>query len=799
MRDVRRPAIPAAPSRLAAAALASLGASILLAGPSLTGVSPPGGQRGTAVRLELRGTGLDGKIEISTAVPGSFTELSAEGPAREFLLEIAPDAEPGAYPLAVITEHGRTNTWLFSVSAFPELAEAEGRGTSNDAPGGEQRIQPPAVVNGTLGEADRDRYSVALEAGQRMVFEVEARRLGSAVDPVLVVRRPNGTVAARSDDAPGIGSDSRVDLRAAAGGVYTAEVHDVRFSAQQRNFYRLIAAPLEYAEAIFPLGWTAGEAVAVELSGGSLAAPATVTADGDRVAVPGERHGLPMPFLRGQGPEALEPSGPGPHRLAAGTVVNGRLAKPGEIDRYRLPVHPGEEWLIETQAAILRTSRLYTLLVMRDQDGSELASAGDQPAQQLLSNINTRAETFGDPALGIRVPDGVSELELAVQDLLGRGGPAFGYRLVARRQPADFIARLDDTELNIPRGGSASVGVTLDRRGYGGPVRVVAEGLPAGVAAAGGNIPAEFGGMTTQRNSLRGRLTFTASDSAQPGAATIKLLAEGGSGTGAGIRRRVLTSLLQTRVAGSKQRPVRLPGPPGEIEALVVDPAPAAIELRSARSVRLIQGLKHDVRWAYRTRQDGVTPLTAVSLINAPAVANLRVLGGAKIRPGDAEGTLEVNTTMGTPAMLFDLVLFGRVRHAGIDHAIYSAAITFEVVQGYRIGPPSQPATVRPGERFEISGSFSREPDFNSEVVLEAANLPPELRCDAASIGDSPAAYTLRCRAGEGAEPGEYRVEVAPRSVLAGRDEEAVPYNIPPVGAVVVVTAREGVAVARQL
>ncbi len=771
---------------------------MLLAGPSLTGVSPPGGQRGTTVRLELRGTGLGGKIEISTAIPGSFTELSSDGPTRAFLLEIDPGAEPGPYPLAVVTEHGRTNLWLFSVSAFPELAEAEARRPRNDAPGGEQRIETPAVVNGTLGEADRDRYSVALEAGQRMVFEVEARRLGSAVDPVLIVRRPDGTVAARSDDAPGIGSDSRVDLRALAGGVYTAEVHDARFSAQQRNFYRLIVAPLEYAEAMFPLGWTAGAAVAVELSGGSLAAPVAVSADGDRVAVPGERRGLPLPFLRSDGPEALEPPGPERHPLSAGTVVNGRLLKPGEIDRYRLAVRPGEEWLIETQAAVLRTSRLYTLLVMRDQDGRELASAGDQPPQELLSNINTRAETLGDPALGIRVPDGVSELELAVQDLLGRGGPAFGYRLVARRQPADFIARLDDTELNIPRGGSASVGVTLDRRGYTGPVRVVAEGLPAGVTAAGGNIPAEFGGMTTQRNSLRGRLTFTASDAAQPGAGTIQLLAEGGSGTGSGFRRRVLTSLLQTRVGGERQRPVRMPGPAGEIEALVVEPAPAAIEVLSARSVRLIQGLKHDVRWAFRTREDGVTPLTAVSLINAPAVANLRILGGAKVRLGDAEGTLEVNTTMGTPAMRFDLVLQGRVRQAGIDHAIYSPAITFDIVQGYRVGPPAQPASVPPGGQFEISGTFSREPDFNSEVVLEAANLPPEVRCDAASIGDSPAAYTLRCRAGDAAEPGEYRVEVAPRSVLAGRDEEAVPYNIPPVEAVVVVTEREEVAVARQ-
>ena len=101
------------------------------------------------------------------------------------------------------------------------------------------------------------------------MFEVEARRLGSAIDPVLALRSPDGTIIARTDDSPGIGSDARLSFLPPSDGDYIVEVHDARFSEQRRNFYRLVAGPLEYAEEIFPLGWKAGEHVDVELSGGS--------------------------------------------------------------------------------------------------------------------------------------------------------------------------------------------------------------------------------------------------------------------------------------------------------------------------------------------------------------------------------------------------------------------------------------------------------------------------------------------------------------------------------------------------
>ena len=49
------------------------------------------------------------------------------------------------------------------------------------------------LVNGKLAGPDIDKYVFHATAGQKLVFEVEARRAGSAIDPAIEIFDRPGT------------------------------------------------------------------------------------------------------------------------------------------------------------------------------------------------------------------------------------------------------------------------------------------------------------------------------------------------------------------------------------------------------------------------------------------------------------------------------------------------------------------------------------------------------------------------------------------------------------------------------
>lgn len=793
-------------------ALLCLSGSAFAAEPVLQQIHPHGGQRGSALALTLRGYGLTEDTKILTSIPGALTRLTPEkknGRELPFLLELARDAPVGAYAIRVETPAGLSNTLLFSVGPFPELFEAESEAAMeehlNDAPANAQAVSAPFTINGTLADTDRDFYRLTAAKGQSIVFEVEARRVGSAIDPVLVLRDDAGQVVARNNDAAGIWPDARLAVTFPADGDYSLELSDARFSTQAQNFYRLKAGPLQYAEGIFPLGWKRGEPVEVELFGGNLPAPvkvrpdlsAAATASGyAAVAVPGDTVSLPFRFVAGDRNESLEPSGRGPHPLPPDTVINGRIAKAAEVDEYRLAVQPGESWMIETQAAGLGASQLYTLITLYDDKGKKLASAGDKEPDEALSFISSTGETFGDPHLGFVVPEGVREIRVSVEDLLQRGGRGYVYRLSARRQPPDFMLTLATPFVNIPQKGSAVVPVNLDRRGYMGLVTLKVDGLPDDISIHGGHIPAEFGGMTTARTSRRGVLVLTPKPGAPARQLQLKVYGEGQSEKGEAIRRDAQAPGMITGVSGPSQGPVTAPWLEAGLPSRVVEPEPAVLEVVSPLRVRLIQGMEHEIRWAFSSRVSGVAQTGKVRTANEPAVGNLRLIGSAQIKTSDTSGVFLLQTTMGTPAMVFDLMLSCDVEADGRALTISSPAITFEIVQGYGIEPPPEPVRISKGGKAVISGKLRRELEFSSPVTLKANNLPVGVSCSTAEIGDA-GVYHLECEAAAAVDPGEYEFELAAASTLGGRDKAAVPYTIPAVSAKMLVGGESRVAAAK--
>jgi hypothetical protein len=113
--------------------------------------------------------------------------------------------------------------------------------------------------------------------------------------------------------------------------------------------------------------------------------------------------------------------------------------------------------------------------------------------------------------------------------------------------------------------------------------------------------------------------------------------------------------------------------------------------------------------------------------------------------------------------------------------------ILFEIVQGYSIEAPADPARIEPNGTTVLSGAFDRDPEFDSAVTVKATNLPLNVTCDEVVLQKDAREYRLTCAAGPKVEPGDYPIELVATSYLAGRDTQQTPYNIPPVTAALTV------------
>ena len=570
-------------------------ASFLYGGPpTITELRPRGAQKGRPFNLTIAGTNLGEGASILSTLPATFTPIGLEKPATEkpgmetrataFLVEPTAEWNVGVYPIRVKAANGLSNILLFTVGAFPEITEEESRPGAlphqNDSIEKAQTIPSTSLtLNGTLKGPERDVYRLHVKAGERRVFEVEARRCGSAIDPVIRVLDGTGKMIARSEDDPMLSLDARLSMTFPKEGFYYVEVHDARFSTQAQDFYRLKTGAYEFASEIFPLGGKRGEQVDVTLGAVKIKADLTTAKTPETfVNLPGSP-ALPLPFAIGDYPEVQEPvSAP----LQIPITVNGRLSQPAEVDKYELAVNPGEEFMFSLQARELGTSKLMGLITIYDEKGKRLASAGDGPLPLDVGAVQVSSRTQGDPDLQFKVPKDVNRLTIAVEDLAQRGGRHYAYRLTAYRAPFDLKATVTTPYVNIPAGGTALVNVNVERRGYMGPIRIEATNLPKGVSIAGGDIPAEVPDPNNRATSRRAMLSLTAESGASFTSADIDVKAIAVAENGQKIVREASGVAFAIPVAGAtaqgvvdRQRPLTGEWLGYQLPAAMTDATPA--------------------------------------------------------------------------------------------------------------------------------------------------------------------------------------------------------------------------------
>lgn len=503
--------LPAAGTLLALCVVCSSTA----APPQVAKVSSQCLQSGAVNTLIIDGTDLgpNPRIVLPVAIASQAVKEGATPTKVQIEVKLADNVVPGVYQMRIASERGISSPIGVEIDDTPVQ------------PFGPPVAKLPALLTGALPGSATLSTTVTGKKGQRLVIEVEARRIGSAIDPLLKLLDPRRIEIAAARPTNPLAGDTRLVTTLPSDGTYTIELHDLQYKAGTPNRFRMRIGDFPFADLPFPLAAQRGVKASVALIG---SVPENTRIEVDLSTTPGTSFvRLPPPKvpspLAGEGrvrghpmilvsdiPEVIEtPQADGKFQEVSVPVgINGRISKPKEEDRYRIKVQPGSKLKLDVLAERLG-SPLDGVLILRNEAGAQLARSDDQP--------NTL-----DPGLEFTVPAGVESVIAAVTDANGRGGPEFMYRLAVTpvSQPDFTLALLDDRPL-VPFGGAALVRVRATRSNLNGPIKLTLPGLPEGITVAGDEIPA---GATDTL------LSFSAPEDAKPIQGVLQIIGEATEG-----------------------------------------------------------------------------------------------------------------------------------------------------------------------------------------------------------------------------------------------------------------------------
>lgn len=499
--------------------------------PEIMYVTPNAVQRGTTSEITVvarearRGFATASRVFFSG--DGLTAEVLPRGekdPAQRGRLKVtvAQDAALGLREVHVVTGRGVSTLGEVLVVDDPVVVEES---KPHDTHETAQPIEVNRVVAGAIAAREQvDVYRFRAEAGQEITFALLGQRLyfkrhyqeAPNIDPMLILTDAAGVELAVNDDHDF--GDPLLHHRFERAGEYRIAVRDVDYNGAAHFTYALHVTDRPYVTSVFPLAVPAVGPWAVAASGFGLASG------------PLEVRGLTCPATPGAHPVQLvsdgkltnaatviatdapiqdeaEPNDDRSHanRLAAlGTVLNGRMERPNDVDHFAFALKAGRAIRFEVQARRFG-SALDSHLRLLNEKGNVVASADDAP------HTKDSLLTWTPPADGTYV--------LEVRDLLFRGGPAYAYAIEAREDEPDFEVTCDDDKAGIGPGGAVPWFVRAKRRaGFDGPIEVRVEGLPPGVAAQPLTIPASM---------TEGCLVLQAAAAAQPNASPVRVMARG--------------------------------------------------------------------------------------------------------------------------------------------------------------------------------------------------------------------------------------------------------------------------------
>jgi hypothetical protein len=570
----------------------------------------------------------------------------AEGVLIE--IEIDPNAAPGDRELRLVGPNGLSNPVRFQVGTLPEAYEQEpiGRETAEEA----LPIVAPCTINGQIMPGDRDRYRVHARRGERLVIDVDARRLmpylADAVpgwfEPVVALYDAAGREVPLADEAR-VGPDPALMYQIPADGEYQLEVHDSLYRGREDFVYRITVGELPYITRMFPLGSRAGVSATTMLSGWNLTSGRALldtSPGGGEIRtmqiLRGGRRSNEVAYAVDDLPEQSETS-PGtdsnsPSTISLPHIINGRIGKPGEIDVFRVEGAPGQLLVAEIQARRLG-SRLDSRLTITDASGTVLGSNDDMdvpPAGVGSAGGVGLLTDNADSYLRITLPaSGMYCVRVA--DACGKGGEEFGYRLRLSAPRPDFEARVTPSGINVGAGRCVPLTVyALRKDGFDGDIEVSLTDSSGGFTLQGARIP-----------SGRDHVRLTISAPADPTGRPVVLALEGRARIGdRPVVRRIIPAEDMTQafayhhlVPSRELLAMTLGGRPNPQTVALADASPVRIPAGGTAEVLMKAPARAWVRGIELALNDPPDGITLESVKDTPGGVTLMLRSDAKKTP----------------------------------------------------------------------------------------------------------------------------------------------------------------------
>lgn len=643
-----------------------------------------------------------------------------------FTVALGDAIVPGYYQLRIANEHGVSLPAVIAVDRLPQkpLTQAV--------------EQTPVALHGSVTGGAIAEAKFAGKAGQKVLIEIEAQRMGSKLRPVIHLVGQKRLQLTWAWPAGSRSGDCRIETTLPYDGEYSVTVHDVEYAAVAPSHFRLKIGALPAVDQVFPPAVTLGTSRAVELLGtgswrSDIVAPSQARIQ--QIPWPKEIAGSgPRPYVVvSNHPELEEQSAKSAkgQDLPAGNVgVSGRLATPFEADVYRIPVTSGTKMRFEVFAERIG-SPLDAALIVRNDAGGQLLRMEDGPGTL-------------DPAGEFVVPEKTSHLLLEVADVQGRGSPSGIYRLriesLAKAGGNDFRLVTPMQRLSLPASGRGVIPVLVDRQGYRGEI-VLSAALPAGFRVEGTTIPAEADGTLLD-------ITRDATPVKDP------LIAAWTGKAANGIERSVNVSAhplvqLQPWLAGE----IAVAAVSAKLPEFQIDwnSLPADVAIRPGKKLDLPVKVVHG-------DEKAVVRLSLITSQNAPLVNKqpdpakaLKVEKAIEFAPKTMNGVVTMLVPAGITGSVCDVAIQGElltpdkktvlaVNTTPVQRLAVRSPLVVKlegpVRREVKVGAKSEPLT--------LSGSIERRDDFKGDVVVALAGLPTGVKGESATVKASETAFTLK-------------------------------------------------------